>query len=293
MRIVMTGATSGFGLDAATRLVDAGVDQLVIGARTPHDLPEDLQVPNVEAHWLDLEDFASVRTFADVIGDEQIDVLALNAGVALPKPHRADNGMDKTFLVNQLSHFLLLDLLRDRLAPDARVIFTGSIAHDPANNMFPMPPDHSDAVALAYPERDMALPRRAGPQALRAYASSKLANIMTARELARRAPDMTVLAFDPGMVVDTNLARDFPGLLQIATKLLTPVLNLSKFSSSVENTGRLLALLMVDKAHDGEHGAYWSVRGNRTVLVEPSALARDDAAAAQLWDDCLELVGRK
>ncbi len=203
MRIVMTGATSGFGLDAAARLVEAGVDTLVIGARTPHDLPEDVQAANVEAHWLDLEDFASVRTFADVIGDEQIDVLVLNAGIALYKPERADNGMEKTFCVNQLAPFLLLDLLRDRLAADARVIFTGSIAHDPATSMLVVAPDHADAVALAYPERDMALPNSAMKQAMRAYASSKLANIMTARELAKRAPELTVLAFDPGVVMTT------------------------------------------------------------------------------------------
>ncbi len=292
MRIVMTGATSGFGLDAAARLVEAGVDSLVIGARTPHDLPEELQVSNVTAHWLDLEDFASVRTFADVIGDDPIDVLALNAGIGLPRPERVDNGMDKTFVVNQLAPFLLLDLLRDRLAPDARVIFTGSIAHDPATGMM-VPPNHADAKRLAYPENDHGKPRGALQQSLRAYASSKLANIMTARELARRAPGLTVLAFDPGVVSETRITRDFPAYMRLLNAALAPIVAFSKHSSTLGNTGRLFALLMVDRAHDGERGAYWSVRGKRTVLVEPSALARDKQASAQLWDDCMDLLDRK
>lgn len=291
MRIVMTGATSGFGLDAAARLVDAGVDDLTIGARTPQDLPESLRHEAVSAHWLDLEDFESVRTFADAIGPDPIDVLVLNAGIQLAKPGRAPNGMEKTFVVNQLSHFLLLQLLEDRLAADARVIFTGSGTHDPAENIPVTPPVHADAERLAWPERDGSLTGSPRSQAMRAYSSSKLANIMTARELARRNPALTVLAYDPGFVPGTDLAREYPFVVQKLIATLAPLAMRGDRISTVSNSGRLLALLMVDRAHDGEPGAYWSVRGNRVVLAEPSALARNADDARAMWESCAALVG--
>ena len=291
MKMVMTGATSGFGLDAVKRLLHAGMDDIVVGARTPSDLPEGLRNGAVTALHLDLENLSSVRSFAGAIGPEPIDLLVLNAGMQLAKPERASNGMEKTFLVNQLSHFLLLRLLEDRLADDARVIFTGSGTHDPAEGTPVTPPRHADAMRLAYPERDDTLPEKERDRLLRAYSSSKLTNIMTARELARRNPDLTVMSFDPGYVPGTGLGREYPWVLQKAMGAIIPFMMQNDRTSSIANTGFLYARLMVDPDRDGESGGYYSVRGKEAPLVEPSELARDQAAAEKLWSDCEELVG--
>ncbi|MGB3711754.1 MAG: SDR family NAD(P)-dependent oxidoreductase [Erythrobacter sp.] len=293
MHVVMTGATSGFGHNTARRLVEAGLDRLTIGAREPADLDEGLERPQVDARELDLEHFSSVRAFADSIGNEPIDALVLNAGIQLAKPERAPNGMEKTFLVNQLSHFLLLDLLRDRLAPGARVILTGSGTHDPAAGTMITPPDHADAERLAWPERDETLPRSRSQAAMRAYSSSKLANIMTARELARREDDLVALSFDPGYVPGTRLSREYPWLVEKAFHNILPLIMPGDRSSSIDNSGRLLAMAIVDRQWDDHSGAYLSVRGEDTLLrIEPSELAQDDEAAAKLWNDCKRLVGQ-
>ena len=60
---------------------------------------------------------------------------------------------------------------------------------------------------------------------------------------------------------------------------------------AVALSGEHLAALAAGPAYAEAHGDYWSVRNPALVRIEPSALARDDAACAKLWDDCAGLVG--
>lgn len=138
MRIVMTGATAGFGLYAAERLLDAGVT-LTIGARNPAALPPSL-AGRLTALPLDLDALANVRAFAAALGEGPIDALILNAGLQLARPATSADGFERTFAVNHLAHYLLLRLLAPRLASGARVIFTGSGTHDPAEKTPPLRP---------------------------------------------------------------------------------------------------------------------------------------------------------
>lgn len=289
MRIVMTGATAGFGLFAAERLVEAG-HELIVGARHATTPPATL-AGRTTFLPLDLDALANVRAFAAALGQAPIDRLILNAGLQLARPARSADGFERTFAVNHLAHFLLLNLLRDRLAPDARVIFTGSGTHDPAEKTPVTPPIHAEAEYLAYPERD---PRRewgARRAGFRAYSSSKLCNIMTAREAAARAPAPTFLSFDPGYVPHTRLARDNPAWIAALVSYIVPLLMRGDRSSTIPRSGQFLADLALGDEYAGESGAYWSVRGKALVKLEPSELARDPAAARKLWDDSLCLVG--
>ncbi len=290
MRVVMTGATSGFGLEAARLLLDQGGIDLEVGARNPAQLPGELEGRD-NAHALDLASLESVRHFADSIGDQPIDTLVLNAGLQLAKERTADNGMELTFMVNQLSHFLLLLLVKDRLKENARVIFTGSGTHDPEEGTPVTPPDHADADLLAYPEKDPTLPKGARPRNMRAYSSSKLCNIMTALELARREPGLTVMSFDPGYVPGTGLSREYPKILQKIVGFVIPLMMKNDRSSTIENSGRLFADVIASPDYDGARGDYWSVRGGKLALIPPSELARDEPAAAKLWSDCEKLAG--
>ncbi|NNC73386.1 MAG: SDR family NAD(P)-dependent oxidoreductase [Sphingomonadaceae bacterium] len=154
----MTGGTSGLGLEAARRLVEARGHDIVVGARSPDDLPPEID-GKVTALPLDLTRFDSVREFAiEVAKGLPIDVLVLNAGIQLAGAPQKAEGFEKTFAVNHLAHFLLLEILNHALAPHARVIVTGSGTHDPAENTPVTPPDHADAEFLAYPERDPQAP---------------------------------------------------------------------------------------------------------------------------------------
>lgn len=289
MRIVMTGATAGFGLYAAERLLDAGAT-LTIGARNPAALPPSLQ-GRVAALPLDLDALAHVRAFAAALGEGPIDVLILNAGLQLAKPATSADGFERTFAVNHLAHYLLLRLLAPRLAAGARVIFTGSGTHDPAEKTPVTPPAHADANRLAHPETDHTAPKAVRQACFRAYSTSKLCNIMTAREAAKRLPGIDVLAFDPGYVPHTGLGRDNGRIIAALVSLILPRLMKSDRTSTIPRSGQFLADLALGSRYAGARGDYWSVRGPALLRIEPSTLARDDAACTRLWDDSARLVG--
>ncbi|WP_072379380.1 SDR family NAD(P)-dependent oxidoreductase [Novosphingobium sp. NDB2Meth1] len=289
MRIVMTGATAGFGLYAAERLVEAGAT-LTIGARNPAALPPTLQ-GRVSALPLDLDALANVRQFAAALGEGPIDVLVLNAGLQLAKPARSADGFERTFAVNHLAHYLLLRLLAPRLTTGARVIFTGSGTHDPAEKTPVTPPVHADAMRLARPETDPTAEKGVRQACFRAYSTSKLCNIMTAREAAKRLSGIDVLGFDPGYVPHTGLGRDNGQVIAALVSYILPLLMKRDRSSTIPRSGQFLADLALSPRYAGARGDYWSVRGPALIRIEPSTLARDDAACTRLWDDSARLVG--
>lgn len=296
MKIVMTGATGGIGLEAAQRLIADPAARLIIGARTPDRLPAALK-GRAEATALDLASLASVRTFAaTVVEGDPIDVLILNAGIQNVTDAVSDDGFELSFAVNHLAHYLLVRLLLPHVAPDGRIILTASGTHDPAEKTGIPPPRHIDAAKLAWPHQDPDLDRRRIVRGQRAYSTSKLANVMTARELAHRTgetrPDLTVIAFDPGFTPGTGLARDYPGPSGLIFRFVLPLLvKRTDRVSTPQNSGRLLAELATDPGHAGLRGRYMAVRRQEVVDVPPSAVAHDAELAEKLWDHSAGLVG--
>jgi NAD(P)-dependent dehydrogenase (short-subunit alcohol dehydrogenase family) len=124
---------------------------------------------------------------------ERVDVLVNNAGARIDEYRETDDGIEATFATNHLSHFLLTCLLFDRLVrtPDSRVVTVASGAH------FGTTAQGDWCLTRANYNRQVA------------YAKSKLANVMFAYELARRAKPGGLLsnAVDPGLVF-TNFARN-------------------------------------------------------------------------------------
>ena len=290
MRVVMTGATAGFGLFAAQKLAEAGHD-LMIGARTPAKLPEAIS-GKVKAETLDLDNLASVRRFAESVGaSPPIDALILNAGLQLAKPAISADGYERTFAVNHLAHYLLLRLLAAKFAPGARVILTGSGTHDPAEKTPVTPPIHANVEYLAYPDRDPQQEKRARQAGFRAYSTSKLCNIMTAREAALRHPDWSVMSFDPGYVPHTGLGRDNPKWIATLVSYILPLMMKRDRSSTVPISGQFLADLALVPKYAHCAGDYWSVRRPEMISIEPSILAREADACAKLWDDSARLLG--
>ena len=292
--IVMTGATAGFGRVAAEQLLARPGTRLIVGARGT-------QLSGAETLPLDLASLEQVRRFADAVaaalGAGAIDSLILNAGLQFADAdHRTEDGFETTFAVNHLAHYLLLRLLLPRLAQGGTILLTSSGTHDPAENTIIPAPRHAAAALLAHPEEDPDLDRSARRAGGRAYSSSKLCNILTARALlgqpfvAERA--ITVVAYDPGATPGTGLVRSAPWPVRLAWRLppalLRPIL---RETSTLAEAGGALTDLGTGAIRPPPGRLYATLRGGRITWPDPSVLARDDAAMAALWADSAWLVG--
>ena len=293
--IVMTGGTSGFGAVAAKQLLLSENNRLILGVHHK-------QISGAEMLDLDLASLDSVRSFAsrvtDLIGTAHINSLILNAGISLAPPlsYSAD-GFEKTFAVNHLAHYLLLQLLLPSLADQANVVITTSGTHDPAEKTIIPPPRHANAKWLAYPQNDPAHDHNPRTATGRAYSSSKLCNLLTARALSKlpetQARNINVIAFDPGATPGTGLMSNNNFVLQIIWKMLglpifkpfTPAMN------SQTDAGNALVELATGKVHPAQSNIYAALRQKQITWPAPSELARNDELMDLLWQDSAKLLG--
>ena len=272
---IVTGATHGIGRATARALAASGATVLVHGrdlarARAvAEDISRDTGNPEVRFVQADFAQLAQVRRLAQDLQSllPRLDVLINNAAVMAAARARSAEGYDLTFAVNHLAPFLLTNLLLDKLraSAPARVIVVASEAHRRATLDFG---DLMNAGASGW---------------WTAYERSKLANVLFARELARRlaGTGVTVNALHPG-VVRSQLFRSSPALLRV---LLWSVGRL--FMLSPQQGARGSVYLATASELDGESGGYY--RGCRRVA--PSAAAQSEACAARLWQESARLTG--
>ena len=277
---VVTGATSGIGRETALALSEHGarillaVRDTVAGDELAARLPGPADVVP-----LDLSSLASVRACAARI-EEPVDLLVNNAGVMTPPRRRlTDDGFELQFQTNHLGHFALTGLLLDRLLGSTapRVTTVSSIAHRNGNR---------DVV-------DGNLTGRYNPQT--AYGNSKLANLLFALELQRRAEKaglpLTSTAAHPG-VTATNLvsSRDGLGSIPLVGMLARPLTRLLLPGARAGAEATLYAATVAEPgSYTGPTGL-----GETRGPVGPAALstlARDVDLAAHLWQVSEELTG--
>jgi len=165
-RFVVTGASSGIGLETAKALAAAGAS-VVLAVRNPDKgrAAAEQMTGEVEVQQLDVADLSSVRAFADATGP--LDVLVNNAGVLGLPFGLSPDGVELHLATNHLGHFALTNLLLPRISD--RVVVVGSASHRSGE---------LDLDDLGW-ER-----RRYG--AFAAYGASKLANLLFLAELQRR-----------------------------------------------------------------------------------------------------------
>ncbi|WP_063016873.1 SDR family NAD(P)-dependent oxidoreductase [Nocardia niwae] len=185
--VVVTGASSGIGAAAAQRLAARGATVAVVG-RSPERTAEVAAKAGATPFVADFARLDDVRKLAGRLLDRYptIDVLANNAGGAWPERTVTEDGNELTFQVNHLSPFLLTNLLLERLTQaEARVVNTASTTY-----------------RMAKLDLDTANAAKGSFNQLGAYGTSKLANILFTRELARRTEGtgITTVAFHPGAV---------------------------------------------------------------------------------------------
>jgi len=165
-RFVVTGASSGIGLETAKALAAAGAS-VVLAVRNLDKgrTAAEQMTGDVEVQQLDVADLSSVRAFAEATGP--LDVLVNNAGVLGLPFGLSPDGVELHFATNHLGHFALTNLLLPRIAD--RVVVVGSASH------------RSGELALD----DLGWERRQYG-AFAAYGASKLANLLFLAELQRR-----------------------------------------------------------------------------------------------------------
>ena len=269
---VVTGATSGIGKAAATALAGLGATVVLVGrdrGRTEAAAAEirSESAPPPRAEIADLASMEQVRGLAErLAGLERIDVLINNAGLVLRERRITPDGCEHVFALNHLAPFLLTNLLVPKLTASApaRVVTVASDAHSAAR------------LDLSDPNLER------GWDSWRSYANSKLANILFTRELARRLDGTGVTAncAHPG-VVRTGFGSEAKPLLRLGITIARP------FMLSPERGADTIVYLASSPDVADQTGGYYVKRQRR----EPSAVARDDAAARKLWEISEQMTG--
>jgi NAD(P)-dependent dehydrogenase (short-subunit alcohol dehydrogenase family) len=279
-----------------------GVD-IVLGGRNLNELnaaARDLAVKyrtNIKTVELDVASLASVRAAASAVQDlvrngavGPLQVLILNAGAQFMGPVEfSADGYEKTFATNCLGHFLLFNLLLDDIQADGRVVFTASGTHDPATMDGKMvgKPVEPDAFRLANEGKE-SKPISAGKR----YSTSKLCTMMYAYELDRRLREagstVQSIAFDPGLIVETGLARTAPPLAQRMARTAFAkwaVKMLGVTMGSLPFSGDALAQIAVAPSFAHATGKYIQSTAGKLLEVQSSTMSHDVERARKLWAD--------
>jgi NAD(P)-dependent dehydrogenase (short-subunit alcohol dehydrogenase family) len=271
---LVTGATSGIGMVAAAALAAMGAEVVITGRdreKAETALKRIRSQANRHAVNYLLADFSDLDQVRDLAAEfnshySQLDVLVNNAGTFLNSRKRTEYGVEKTFLVNHLAPFLLTNLLIDKIlySRPARIINVSSEAHKYGT---------LDFDDLEFEQ---------GYAGMKAYARSKLANILFTYELARRmsGKEITVNALHPGHVATDIWKTNF----SVFGPLLKWLMGL--FALTPEQGADNTIYLASSPEVAGESGKYFIKR----EPVQSSPTTYNLEIAERLWQVSEELT---
>ncbi|MCQ3803373.1 MAG: oxidoreductase [bacterium] len=284
--MVVTGANSGIGLEAARELARQGAHTILAcrsaerGQSAVEAIRAGIPHAQVELMMLDLASLASVQGFAEAFtrSHSRLDVLANNAGImAVPYSHTED-GFESQMGINHLGHFALTGRLLEVLlgTPGARVVNVSSTAHRPGR---------MDFGNLLF--------ENGGYSPFRAYCRSKLANLLFTFELQRRfedagAPALAV-ACHPGMAT-TNIGSHLHGH---RTFRLSGLLTAGIVQSASMGALPTLRAAVDPQARGGQYFGPKGFAGQRghPGVASSTAASRNATAAERLWKASVRLTG--
>jgi NAD(P)-dependent dehydrogenase (short-subunit alcohol dehydrogenase family) len=286
--VVITGANSGIGYEAARVFAKKGADvtmacrSLERGKEAADEIRDETPDASTEVCQLDLASLDSVEEFAEgfLEDNDALDVLCNNAGVmAIPRTETED-GFEQQFGVNHLGHFDLTGRLLKLIVEteDARVVTTSSGAHERGKIDFDDLHGENEYSQWG------------------AYAQSKLANLLFAFELQRRfeAADLNAksVGVHPGYAA-TNLQRRGPEMEGSRLKLAAMKAMNAVLAQSSERGALPILYGATAEVEGGEYvgpGGLMKMRGYPEVQ-EPNERARDEETAERLWEVSEELTG--
>jgi len=278
LRAIVTGASSGIGVETARALASAGAEvtlavrNLEAGRRTAKDIAAGTGGTKVLVVPLDLADQGSVAAFA-AGWDGPLHILVNNAGIMATPEMRTPQGWEIQFATNHLGHFALATGLHDALAAagGARVVVVSSVGHLNGEVLF------DDINFERHPYDRWA-----------AYSQSKTANILFMVEAARRwEPDqISVNALNPGRITTTNLSR-YLGEDSSTPAAFEPTSTTVSWKT-VEQGAATSVLLAASPLLDGVTGRYFedcqeAGPARPGIRRGVAAYALDPEKAARLW----------
>jgi NAD(P)-dependent dehydrogenase (short-subunit alcohol dehydrogenase family) len=277
-RAIVTGASSGIGIETARALAGAGaqvtlaVRNNAAGATTAADISATTGRDDVAVAPVEVTDPASVAAFA-AAWDGPLDILINNAGVMMSPEQRTPQGWELQFATNHLGHFALAQALHGALAAagSARIVAVSSTGHLYSPVVF-------DDLHFRFRPYDPLL----------AYAQSKTAAILFAVGATTRwaADGITANGLNPGAIA-TNLQRHVGG------KLVTP----PERQKSPEQGAATSVLVATSPELEGIGGRYFddcneapTVDHRDANATGVAAYAIDPGNADRLWDSSEALL---
>ena len=324
--VLITGTTSGVGLNTLKPLIEFGWDIIAVNRSSKRAIDEankiliNNEIESINFIEIDLSDLNSVRDGAKDIATRfgnVLKVLICNAAVYKPRlkrPERSSQGFENSMAVNHFGHFLLINLLLESmLNSDERIILNGEILKFipritilgtvTANNLelggkipIPAPANLGDLSGFEkgfLSPISMANGKRFKPG--KAYKDSKLCNMITAQELSKRFSREKVISNSlyPGCVAKSKLFRNTPWIFRFLFPLFQKFITRGYVSERL--AGRRVALVATHEEYS-KSGVHWSW-GNRQTLgkkVFSQKLSQrivDPSISSRVWELTKKLVG--
>lgn len=303
--IIITGGNSGLGYECAKEIACSGQSwHIIIASRNSSRVEDAVNCligetgySHIQGIGLDLASLDSIHKFVQKLPSLDIPPLKgliCNAAVQIISGTTyTKDGFESTFGVNHLGHFLLVNLLLSQMIEYSRIIFVSSDAHDPKTKTGMPSPQYRSPQKMAFSKvYDMNNDDVSNIGRCR-YTTSKLCNLLCTYELVKRLQNyhkkIWVNAFNPGLMLDTQLARDYDQketlkfLIDSFPNLLGHIF---RFRNS-KKMGKALASLILNSDLDGVSGKYF----DGFEQVESSAESHDIHKALELWEESKILVG--
>ncbi|MDR3626126.1 MAG: oxidoreductase [Ignavibacteriaceae bacterium] len=279
--VIVTGASSGIGFEAAKALANKHAE-VIIAVRNPEKgesakrrIIEQNKIADVKVLQLDLTDLQSVKTFAGNFKKKylSLNILINNAGVMTPPYTKTADGFELQMGTNHFGHFALTGQLFSLLksTKGARIVTVSSGLHKSGRIDF----DDLNWEKRKYPP-------------MQGYRDSKLANLYFTHELDKKTKennlDIIAVSAHPGMA-STDLARNSGLFIKFIVKLFA-------------QNSRMGALPTLRAAFDANAagGEYYGPGGLMTgypVINQPGKLSKDEIVAKKLWEVSERLTGVK
>jgi len=271
---LITGATSGIGKATAMGLANMGASVVMVGRDRGRgeaalaEVKEGSANASVDLLLADLSSQEDIRRLAGEFKEAhpRLDVLINNAGVIRSKRVASADGIEMTFAINHLAHFLLTNLLLDLLRATAPSRIVNVSSGEQRNGTI----DFDD------------LQGEKGYKTAKAYGQSKLANVLFTYELARRLEGTGVSAncLHPGAGVRTNLGSGVSGVFGFTVRALTPLMK------SPEKGAETSIYLASSAEVEGLSGGYFVKKAEARSSDE----SHDERIARRLWEASAELT---